>query len=205
MPQINLVWNDSANQIQTYQLSLSATELSKRVMLGRDQQRCQLWLAHNTVSRVHAELSFKPDWQRFYLQNLALNNPARVDGGLITQGEAALYQGSVIQLGQILLQVSEVIVDDSTPHTHPPHERPQAAPSTTHSQQADWTATAPNSNQPISPANAQNQEVQATPMQSVAPKLICPKCQTPQQLSLRNSNCPVCGHFLADAASRYFF
>ncbi|MEO0770668.1 MAG: FHA domain-containing protein, partial [Cyanobacteria bacterium J06649_4] len=92
MPQINLVWNDSDNRTQTYQLSLLSTQI-RSAKIGRDQQQCQLWLQHNTVSRVHAEMSFKPDWQRFYLQNLALNNPIRVDGGLLTQGEVALYQG----------------------------------------------------------------------------------------------------------------
>ncbi|MEO1792772.1 MAG: FHA domain-containing protein, partial [Cyanobacteria bacterium J06629_19] len=98
MPQINWTWNDSNSHLQTYQLSLSETDLNAKTIIGRDQQRCNLWLPHNTVSRVHAEVSFKADWQRFYLRNLAANNPIRVDGGLLVDGEVALYEGSMVQL-----------------------------------------------------------------------------------------------------------
>ncbi len=203
MPQINLAWNDSNNRLRTYQLSLSETDIDKKTNIGRDQQQCELWLAHSTVSRVHAEVSFKAEWQRFYLRNLAANNPVRVDGGLLVDGEVALYEGSMIQLGQRLLQVSDIVVGDLPAlaqvqaHSHPLYNATPASsvppppvlpvpPVHSH----ELSQTAPNSGQPH---------------QNAAPQLVCPKCQNLQALSLRNSNCPVCGHFLADASSRYFF
>jgi len=211
MPQINLMWNDSNSQLQNYQLSLLDTDLDKKTNIGRDQQRCEIWLAHNTVSRVHAEVSFKTEWQRFYLRNLAANNPVRVDGGLLVDGEVALYEGSMIQLGQLLLQVSDVVVDQLSTHaqgsiSHGPTQLtsvpsipsippvPSVPPVHNHAP----SQTAPNA------AAQSGQQASAQP-QSAAPKLRCPKCKTLQALSLRNSNCPVCGHFLADAASQYFF
>ena len=204
------MWNDSNSQLQNYQLSLLDTDLNKKTNIGRDQQQCDIWLAHNTVSRVHAEVSFKAEWQRFYLRNLAANNPVRVDGGLLVDGEVALYEGSMLQFGQLLLQVSDIIVDNLSTHAHGsvsqgatqlnsvpavPSIPPISAVPPAHNHEPSQSA--PNSGQNASSAQAQPQ--------SVAPKLVCPKCKTPQALSLRNSNCPVCGHFLADAASQYFF
>lgn len=206
MPQINLVWNDSNSRLQTYQLSLLGTDLIKKINIGRDQQQCELWLANNTVSRVHAEISFKAAWQRFYLRNLAANNPVRVDGGLLVEGEVALYQGSMIQLGQLLLQVSDVVVDDvsaQAPRGIPPHAEQAAAvpaPVVLPVHNHDPSQPPSNSGQPAQPVSSQPAE-----SQNAAPQLQCPKCQNFQLLSLRNSNCPVCGHFLADAASQYFF
>lgn len=220
MPQINLVWNDSQNRFKNYQLSLLEADLYKKTNIGRDQQRCEIWIEHNTVSRVHAEISFKPDWQRFYLRNIAANNPPRVDGGILTEGEVALYDGSIIQFGQVLIQVSDVVVEvaaaypQATPSPQipaapavspPPQNLAKTAPSGHHQAVHQHLQTPPAQNS--APAqnvvvNAQSAGVQAP---SVAPKLVCPKCKTMQLLSLRNSNCPVCGHFLADASSRYFF
>lgn len=124
MPQINLVWNDSQNRFKNYQLSLLEADLYKKTNIGRDQQRCEIWIEHSTVSRVHAEISFKPDWQRFYLRNIAANNPPRVDGGMLTKGEVALYDGSIIQFGQVLIQVSDVVVEVAAayPQATPPQQ-----------------------------------------------------------------------------------
>ncbi|MEM9151727.1 MAG: FHA domain-containing protein [Cyanobacteria bacterium P01_F01_bin.3] len=219
MPQINLVWNDSNNQLQSYQLSLLANDLDKKTNIGRDQQRCELWLAHSTVSRVHAEVSFKAEWQRFYLRNLAANNPVRIDGGLLVEGEVALYEGSMIQFGQVLLQVSDVAVDDifvpvhsASSHNHtpetviPPISPVPSVPPVPNIHIHGAPRTSPTSGQ-AAQGVAASQGVQSHNVQpqSAAPKLVCQKCHTLQSLSLRNSNCPVCGHFLADAASQYFF
>jgi len=212
MPQINLVWNDSDSRLQTYQLSLLASDLDKKTNIGRDQARCDLWLAHNTVSRVHAEISFKAEWQRFYLRNLAVNNPVRVDGGLLVDGEVSLYEGSMIQLGQLLLQVSDIVTDELSAHTHG-HSFGQPSHGAAPANSVPAVPSIPPV-PPIPPVH-RHEPSQTTPTsgqsgpnaqpQNAAPKLMCPKCQTLQVLSLRNSNCPVCGHFLADASSRYFF
>ncbi|MEL6939989.1 MAG: FHA domain-containing protein [Cyanobacteria bacterium J06598_1] len=212
MPQINFGWSDLNGQGQTYQLLLSAPDIEKKTNIGRDQQQCEIWLAHNTVSRVHAEVSFKSQWQRFYIRNLATNNPIRVDGGLLSEGEVALYPGSLLQLGQIMLQVSSIVLDEPAAHSHeqpliqntPPFSSaptrlsqalPPAGPSGQGTTQPPSAIQPPAAQPPVIQQNAQPQ--------STSPKLTCPKCQTLQALSLRNSNCPVCGHFLADASTRY--
>lgn len=224
MPQINLVWNDSQNRFKNYQLSLLEADLHKKTNIGRDQQRCEIWIEHNTVSRVHAEISFKSDWQRFYLRNIAANNPPRVDGGILTEGEVALYDGSIIQFGQVLIQVSDVVVEVAaaypnlssplqspvtpTPAASPPSKNlAETAPSGHHQAVHQHIHTPPAQNSAPAQNVVVNAQSQSAGVQtpSVAPKLVCPKCQTMQLLSLRNSNCPVCGHFLADASSRYFF
>lgn len=205
MPQINFVWKDSNGRTQSYQMSLLKTDTDKKVNIGRDQQKCDLWLAHNTVSRVHAELSFKPDWQRFYIRNLSPKNPPRIDGGLLVDGEVALSAESVLQFGQLLLQVSSVVMEENAAlgHTHlPPSAPPELiAPPTPQQVPASVGvgSTAPPSGVSAGAGHG------GIPSQNAAPKLVCPKCKTMQSLSLRNSNCPVCGHFLADASSRYFF
>lgn len=211
MPQINLVWSDANNQPQAYQFALLETDADRTLTIGRDYQKCELLLAHNTVSRVHAEISFKSEWQRFYLRNLAAKNPVRIDGGLLTDGEVAIYQGSMIQLGQILLNVSEVLIGEVA-HIHAPPPTPVAPISPQPlSQTGPTPSQSPNQPYGGQPAVVQAQASQPPANQSPAnqssttPKLVCPKCQTLQLMSLRNSNCPVCGHFLADAASRYFF
>ncbi|MEM6599439.1 MAG: FHA domain-containing protein, partial [Cyanobacteria bacterium P01_C01_bin.69] len=182
MPQINWTWNDSNSHLQTYQLSLSETDLNAKTIIGRDQQRCNLWLPHNTVSRVHAEVSFKADWQRFYLRNLAANNPIRVDGGLLVDGEVALYEGSMVQLGQLLLQASDIAVDNSAAHaqgatshtpTHvvsiPPVPPIPSVPPVPPVHGHAHSQTAPNSGQPSQsalPQNAQSQNAQSQNAQS---------------------------------------
>ncbi|MEL7355254.1 MAG: FHA domain-containing protein [Cyanobacteria bacterium J06560_6] len=204
MPQINFVWKDSNGRDQAYQMSLLKTDTDKKVNIGRDQQKCELWLAHNTVSRVHAELTFKPDWQRFYLRNLAPKNPVRIDGGILVEGEVALCEQSVIQFGQLLLQVSSVTMDENAFHSHthlPPSSPPELLVPPNPQQSSSVGSTAPSGG---GAANA-SAGSSGVPSQNAAPKLLCPKCKTMQSLSLRNSNCPVCGHFLADASSRYFF
>ncbi|MEL7067206.1 MAG: FHA domain-containing protein [Cyanobacteria bacterium J06634_6] len=204
MPQINFVWKDSHGRDQAYQMSLLKTDTDKKVNIGRDQQKCELWLAHNTVSRVHAELTFKPDWQRFYLRNLAPKNPVRIDGGILVEGEVALCEQSVIQFGQLLLQVSSVTMDENSFHGHthlPPSSPPELLVPPNPQQSSSVGSTAP----PGGGAANASAGSSGTPSQNAAPKLLCPKCKTMQSLSLRNSNCPVCGHFLADASSRYFF
>lgn len=219
MPQINFVWNDSEGRIQAYQLFLSEADLGKTINIGRDQQKCELWLAHNTVSRVHAEVSFKPEWQRFYLRNLAAKNPVRVDGGLLEKGETALYEGSMVQFGQLLLQVSDVAVNPVVHHHHhqsspvtspigqpaPGSQSAPEAPAQYVQAPAAHAQAATPQGQPVPSSPTPNAPIPSSQTPSVAPKLVCPKCGTLQVLSLRNSNCPVCGHFLADASSRYFF
>ena len=154
---------------------------------------------------MHAEISFKSEWQRFYLRNLAAKNPVRVDGGLLTDGEVAIYQGSMIQLGQILLNVSEIIMGEvvhSPLPFHPPIATAQPL-SPTNPTPSQPEAVQAQSSQAQASQSAANQP--STSQSGTTPKLVCPKCQTLQLLSLRISICPVCGHFLADAASRYFF
>ena len=199
MPQITLEWKDSTHQIQRYQHALLETALDEIVKIGRDHQRCKLCLRNTSVSRVHGAISFKPDWQRFYVRNLAQKNPVHVDGGTLTDGEVAIYPGSTIQFGQMLLQVIDIALGELPSHTQPPVN--PAGLSQEGSSPEELSPTTPNASE-VQPPSVQAQVAQP---QNVAPKLLCPKCKTLQLVSLRNSNCPVCGHFLADAATQFLF
>ena len=43
--------------------------------IGRDPAQCDLILSDERISRLHVEIFFRPDWQRFYLRNLKSHNP----------------------------------------------------------------------------------------------------------------------------------
>jgi predicted component of type VI protein secretion system len=100
MSELILEWKEAgASQTQT---------ISKSTTIGRDPARCNVILAHPTVSGLHAMIYFRDADSQFYLRNLRDTNPPVVDGRTLGQGEAALHQGSKIYLGQVLLTVTKV-------------------------------------------------------------------------------------------------
>lgn len=151
-------------------------EAASHFRIGRDRSQCHLVLEDTTVSRLHVELFFKPDYQRFYLKNLQSNNPPKIDGGVLISGEVALNLGSTIELGTLRLTVgniSQVNLNPSLP-----------------------SATVPKL-PPLSP------RLGRSPMQ-VSPAsygLECPHCHMFASEQMRHSSCMKCGHFLADAES----
>ncbi|MGK7891619.1 MAG: FHA domain-containing protein [Leptolyngbyaceae cyanobacterium] len=202
MPLINLSWNNPNHQNYQYQIDDANADSSQTLKIGRDQQKCELWIDHGTVSRIHAEIFFKPKWRRFYLRNLEPRNPVRVDGGTLIQGEVALAQGSRIQLGQMLVHVTQISLDDAGQSTvQPSHQVPDPTPQPRKSEPTELATQPPLSILNPNPSSPVVGEAIAT-SESPEAKLVCPKCHSLQPLSQRNSACTVCGHFLADAASK---
>lgn len=110
MNAIALEWRE-AGQIKT--ITIRDHQPSKNpgtVRFGRDPVRCDVVLSDPTVSGLHVEIFFNAQQQAFALRNLRLTNPPLVDGHPITHGEAPLHSGSIIHLGQQVLNVTTVSV-----------------------------------------------------------------------------------------------
>ena len=115
MDSITLVWTE-ADERKTQRFVLSSTKKPWTVRIGRDPAQCDLVLPSLTesdckVSRLHVEIVFKPAHCSFYLRNLKLNNPVRVDGKTVFGSEVELEQGSTIILGETILEVVSLSAD----------------------------------------------------------------------------------------------
>lgn len=110
MHEATLEW-DEAGQVKNY--TIQAQQPSKNlgsVRIGRDPMRCDLVLAHPTVSGLHIEIFFNNQCEGFWVRNLRESNPPLVDGAILQQGEKPLSFGSRIQLGQLELKVVSVTI-----------------------------------------------------------------------------------------------
>lgn len=191
---------------ETYRCSLH--QITDVIRIGRDPQHCDLVLREPTVSRIHVELFFKPNWQQFYVRNLQPKNPPLVNGGLLIEGEAAISLDSVIQLGQLELKLTRiqlVSLAGSANQLSQPLRQQSGVCGTTGLPPQFWglgqeTKEAAIFAQTAKP-NASPPPLSSTPNSSSHYGLECPKCQSVHPLGLRNSACPGCGHFLADAES----
>ena len=85
------------------------------VRIGRNPSRCDIVLSHPTVSGLHVEIFFHTQQQCFYMRNLRSPNPPLIDGKQLFTGEMPLKQGSIIYLGQVKLQVTNVTINNSSP------------------------------------------------------------------------------------------
>ena len=185
MNQLILEWQESG-QVKTHTIEDQQTTYHPGTFrIGRDPAQCDLVLADERVSRLHIEIFFLPDWQRFYLRNLKPQNPPRIDGGLLVEGEVALNQDNIISLGQTELKVINIVITDEvtmaviTPTV-------MATPSMA-------TVVATTSGQPIEPLPS----LPPNPANS----LQCSHCEAVWPQEMRNSSCPRCGYFLVDAKS----
>lgn len=188
---------------ETYRCKLH--QITDVIRIGRDPQYCNLVLSEPTVSRTHVEIFFKPNWQRFYIRNLQPKNPPLVNGGLLIEGEAALNLDSVIQLGQLELKLTHIQLIGSAGSVHqsgqPIRQQPNGF---------EPTGLPPSQFLSIGREAKVEDAILFEAAKSNAPSpssssssygLECPKCQSVHPLGLRNSACPSCGHFLADAES----
>ncbi len=198
---------------KTYRCTLH--QITDVVRVGRDPQHCDLVLTEPTVSRTHIEIFFKPNWQRFYVRNLQPKNPPLINGGLLIEGEAALSLDSVIQLGQLELKLTQIqligAAGSVNPSGQPIHQQSFSLEATglppsqflgVHQAigRVAESAIAPHIPS-ASPVFSTPQIPSTPPSSSSSYGLECPKCQSIHPLGLRNSACPSCGHFLADAES----
>lgn len=109
MNELTLEWQEGS---QLRQEIISQHQPSKHpgtIRLGRDPAQCDIVLSHPTVSGLHIEIFFSPPQDSFKVRNLrGESNPPMIDGQLLPEGEQFLSEGSTIQLGQMLLRVTEI-------------------------------------------------------------------------------------------------
>lgn len=111
MSELTLSWQEG-NQTRT--ITVRENQQSKNpgtIRIGRNPSRCDIVLSNPTVSGLHVEIFFDSNQKQFFLRNLRQPNPPFVDGKRIVRGEVKLSQDSVINLGQVTLNVVRMAID----------------------------------------------------------------------------------------------
>lgn len=180
MNELTIEWQEAGHPrrqiIRDHQLSKNPGT----VRLGRDPLRCDIVLTHPTVSGLHVEIFFNPYLRQFFLRNLRQTNPPWINGNRLAVTEAVLSEGTIFHLGETLIKVSVVTIDESS------------IPATV------LIST------PL-PANG-GQVFQLQPPPAAAPSnrtygLQCPKCDRVSPYDRVDLGCAWCGTSLAAAAS----
>jgi predicted component of type VI protein secretion system len=111
MYRFTLEWLESS-QLRSKTVSVAEVEQLETIFrIGRDEQQCDIVVNDetSTVSRLHAEILFKPEDNRLYLRNFtggrSQPNLVIVDRQKILNQEIVLHPGSEIQLGKLKLKV----------------------------------------------------------------------------------------------------
>jgi predicted component of type VI protein secretion system len=111
MYRFTLEWLESS-QLRSKTVSVAEVEQLETIFrVGRDEQQCDIVVNDetSTVSRLHAEILFKPEDNRLYLRNFtggrSQPNLVIVDRQKILNQEIVLHPGSEIQLGKLKLKV----------------------------------------------------------------------------------------------------
>jgi predicted component of type VI protein secretion system len=134
MYRFTLEWLERAQLRSKTVSALEAEERQTPFRIGRDEQQCDIVVNDETssVSRLHAEILFKPEQSRLYLRNATGDrsqpNLVIVDGQKILRQEIVLQMGSEIQLGKlkmkvISLKVAQPVVN-SFQRQQPKHQQP---------------------------------------------------------------------------------
>ena len=185
MNQLTLEWQESG-QVKTHTIQESQTNNHPVTFrIGRDPAQCDLVLADERISRLHIEIFFLPDWQRFYLRNLKPQNPPCIDGGYLIQGEVALHRDTVISLGQTELKVVDITITNEV-------NLPIIPPTVIATETVEKFAMT---------SSGQFTEPLKSLTSNPANSLQCSNCEAIWPQNMRNSSCPRCGYFLVDAKS----
>lgn len=177
MNQLTLEWQE-ADRLKTQTMSdQQQTKYPGTIRIGRDPVRCDVVLSDPTVSGLHVEIFFNYAQQQFYLRNLRDSNPPWVDGSRLEVAEVALRQGSSFYLGETLIKVAAISMEETVQSNVPP-----TVLLSPHSP--------PIGNQPaVAAAN------------NVKYGLQCPHCDRISPYERLDLGCPWCGTSLAAAAS----
>lgn len=185
MNQLTLQWQEWG-QVKTYTIqALLITNHPETFRIGRDPAQCDLVLADERISRLHIEIFFLPDWQRFYLRNLKPQNPPCIDGGYLIQGEVALNRDNVITLGQTELKIIDITITNGV-------NLPVIPPTVIATETVEKVART---------SSGQLTEPLKSLTSQPATSLQCSNCEAIWPQNMRNSSCPRCGYFLVDAKS----
>ncbi|MBW4635370.1 MAG: FHA domain-containing protein [Iphinoe sp. HA4291-MV1] len=213
MNALTLQWYDAGQQKTQKIHEHGPSKNHGTVRIGRDPLRCDIVLSHETVSGLHVEIYFHTQQQRFFIRNLREPNPPLVDGQRLVQGEVALYEGSIIYLGQQELKVIAVSIPAATssvpvtvlsppqpqvrnPHRVIPVVQPQVSLGNN-----PHPPTPPVQQQPVVVQGHHHHHPPTPPVQQGIYGLECPKCHRvspPENLQIC---CPWCGTSLAAAIS----
>jgi len=100
-------------RVKTWLIHQQLGQRTARVRIGQDPLQCDIVLADPTVSKLHGEIFFDLQRQRFYFWNLDHSGRTIVNGLLIlAQGEASvLTQGSSLQLGEVTLKITAMALN----------------------------------------------------------------------------------------------
>jgi len=105
--ELTLEWTEQGQTRSQIIRPQQPTKFPGRVRVGRDPAQCDMVLSNPTVSALHIEIVFDSQ-QRFLVRNLRENNPLYINGQPLSQGEAALHQGSVLRLGEAEVRVTSI-------------------------------------------------------------------------------------------------
>ncbi|MDZ7958856.1 MAG: FHA domain-containing protein [Aulosira sp. DedQUE10] len=192
MNALTLQWHDAGQDRTQNIYEQQPSKNPGTVRIGRDPLRCDIVLSNPTVSGLHIEIFFNPQQQHFYIRNLRSQNPPLVDRQQLAQGELPLREGSIIQLGQMEVKVTAILINSIPPTILTPPAPPVV------------------SNQPTRPPINQQPQVQIRyhqhPPTPPAPPpgvygLECPKCHKVSPPENLQVGCPWCGTSLAAAVS----
>jgi class 3 adenylate cyclase len=110
LPQVTLRFEgvDSASQKHSFDVALDKlVARSDGMVIGRAADQCDLVVAHATVSRRHARLSFAGD--ALQVEDLGSTNGTAIAGKMLRAGEpAALHAGIKLKLGDVDLMVRQL-------------------------------------------------------------------------------------------------
>ena len=197
MNELTLEWQEAGNVRKQIIRDQQISKNPGTVRLGRDPLRCDIVLAHPTVSGLHVEIFYHSQQQQFYLRNLRDSNPPWVNGNRLTNAEVALNQGSTFHLGETEIKIIAVNIEQasSVPATilisSPPSSNSQPLSAKNQQQYANIGNTSPS--QPPSPIPPVNQTY----------GLQCPnsKCGRISPYEKLDLGCRWCGTSLAAAES----
>lgn len=105
--ELTLEWTEQGQTRSQIIRPQQPTKFPGRVRVGRDPAQCDIVLSNPTVSALHIEIVFDSQ-ERFLVRNLRQNNPLYINGQPLSQGEAALHQGSVLRLGEAEVRVTSI-------------------------------------------------------------------------------------------------
>ena len=192
MNALTLQWHDAGQDKTQNIYEQQPSKNPGTVRIGRDPQRCDIVLSNPTVSGLHTEIFFHAQQQRFYIRNLRSQNPPLVNGQQLVQGERPLTEGTVIYLGQLKLQVTNVSVN--------------SIPATILSVPQQPVANTYSTKPPVYQQRVQLVHHHHQHQAPIAPPpgvygLECPRCHKVSPIENLNTGCPWCGTSLAAAVS----
>jgi len=110
MPQVTLRFEGANSSGQKFSFDVALDKLmaqSEGMVIGRASDQCELVVAHATVSRRHAKLSFAGE--ALQIEDLGSTNGTAVNGKAIKAGSpAAIHPGDSVRVGDVDLAVRQL-------------------------------------------------------------------------------------------------